>query len=461
MRLAILGAGPGGYVAAIKAAQLGAQVTLIEADEVGGVCLNWGCIPTKALIASSETFAKSKRLEDFGIDVKGEISPNFSKIIGRKNRIVALQIKGIRSLLKNRGITLKEGRGVLLSPEEIRVDLKAGTQETISADRIIISTGSRPLVVPAFPFDGKRIISSNDALQLEEIPRSVLIVGAGFIGCEFACIFRDLGAEVTVVEMLSRAVSAEDIEISAVLEREFKKRGIKVFTGRKAEKVDVRSDGVHVLLDDGKEVFAERVLVAVGRSVNSEGIGLETVGVKKGAKGEILVNEKLETDVHGVYAIGDVIGGFMLAHVASKEGKVAVQNAMGDKVVMDYTSVPSAIFTSPEVASVGLREQQAQEKGIKIVTGHFQFRGLGKAHIIGEIKGMIKVVSDASSDKILGVHIIGPHASELIHEAALAVQKGLRTKDIAETIHVHPTLSEVFLEAAEDVHGESIHKPKQ
>ena len=461
MKLAVLGAGPGGYVAAIRAARLGAQVTIIEADEVGGTCLNWGCIPTKAFVASSEMFAKTRRLEDFGIEVKGEITPNFSKIIDRKNRIVTLQLKGIRNLLKNNGITLTMGRGALISPEEIRVALKDGSQEIVKADRIIIATGSRPFRIPAFPFDGKRIISSNDALQLEEIPKNLLIVGAGFIGCEFACIFRDLGSEVTIIEMLPRAVASEDIEISALLERELRKKGIKLFTGVKADKVDIREDRVHVFLSDGKEVFGEKVLVAVGRSVNTEEIGIEKVGVNKGNKGEILVSETLETNVPGIFAIGDVIGRFMLAHVASKEGKVAAQNAVGGNAIMDYKSVPSAIFTSPEIASVGLREQQAREKGMKVAIGHCQFRALGKAHIIGEIEGVIKIVSDASSDKILGVHIIGPHASELIHEAALAIQKGLKTRDVAETIHVHPTLSEVMLEAAEDVHGEAIHMLKR
>jgi dihydrolipoamide dehydrogenase len=461
MKLAVLGAGPGGYVAAVRAAQLGALVTLIEADEVGGVCLNWGCIPTKALAASSGNFAQCRKSEDFGIEVKGEITPNFSKIIERKNKIVATQIKGIRTLIQNHGITLQQGYGTLISAKEIRVALRDGSRNTVEAERIIIATGSRPFEMPAFPFDGQRILSSNDALQLKEVPKSLLIVGAGFIGCEFACIFRELGAEVTMIEMLPRAVAAEDTEISALLEREFRKKGIKLFTGVKADKVDIRDDGVHVFLADGKEVFGEKVLVAAGRTVNTTNIGVETVGVERGKKGEILVNEKLETNVPGIYAIGDVIGGPMLAHVASKEGKVAAQNAMDGSVIMDYTAVPSAIFTSPEIASVGLTEQQAREKGIKVNIGHCLFRTLGKAHIVGEIEGMIKVVSDSSSDKILGVHIIGPHASELIHEAVLAMQKGLRTGDIAETIHVHPTLSEVMLEAAENVHGQAIHSARQ
>jgi dihydrolipoamide dehydrogenase len=457
MKIAILGSGPGGYVAAIRAAQLGAQATVIEASEVGGTCLNVGCIPTKALVASSELLAKVRRIEDFGHDLKGEIVPNFPKIIDRKNRIVDLQINGIRTLFKNHGITLIKGRGKFISQTEIEVARKDGPPEIVKADRIIIGTGSRPLELPAFPFDGKRIISSDDAVKLAQIPKHLLIVGAGFVGCEFACIFRQLGSEVTMIEMLPRAVALEDIEVSSLLEREMKKKGIKLFTNVRAEKVETRDEEVHIYLTNGKEVSGDKVLVAVGRALNSEGIGLESIGLTKGPKGEIIVNDRLETNVPGIFAIGDVIGGFLLAHVASKEGKIAAKNAMGGNEPMDYTSVPSAIFTSPEIGSVGLREQQAQENKRNVRIGRFYFRGLGKAHIIGEIEGFVKIISDESTDKILGVHIIGPHASELIHEGALALQKGLTTMDLAETIHVHPTLSEVVLEAAEDSHGEAVH----
>jgi len=461
MKLAILGSGPGGYVAAIKAARSGAQVTVIEENEVGGICLNWGCIPTKALVASCETLAKARRLEDFGIELKGEIIPNLSKIIERKNKVVSTQVKGIRNLFKSWGITLKEGRGILNSPHGITVTHRDGSKENIDSDSIIIATGSRPLEIPSLPFDGQKILSSDDALKLKEIPKSLLIVGAGFIGCEFACIFRELGSEVTIVEMLPRALATEDFEISKILERELKKKKIKLFTNIKAEKVDIKKDGVHIFLSDGKEIVAEKVLVSVGRLFNSDGIGTEEAGVRIGPCGEIPVNEKMETNIPGIYAIGDVIGGLMLAHVASREGIVAARNIMGESECMDYNAVPSAIFTSPEIASVGLREQQAHEKGIKVMTGHFQFRALGKAHAIGEIEGLIKIVSDAMSDSVLGVHIIGPHASDLIHEAALAVRLGLTTRDIAETIHVHPTLSEGLMEAAQDVHGEAVHSPKR
>jgi dihydrolipoamide dehydrogenase len=461
MKLSVLGSGPGGYVAALKAAQLGAQVTVIEEAEVGGTCLNRGCIPTKALVASCEVLAKARKLNDYGIELKGEILPNFSAILERKDRIVNTQVKGIKNLFKSRGITVKEGRGTLTSPREILFTSKEGLNEKIESDTIIIATGSRPLEVPAFPFDGNKILSSDDILKLQEIPRSILIIGAGVIGCEFACIFKELGSEITMIEMLPRAVATEDSEISELLERELKKKKIKLHTGIKAEKADLKNDGVHVLLTNGKEIVAEKVLVSVGRVFNSNGIGAEETGVLKGICGEIIVNEKMRTNLPGVYAIGDVTGGLLLAHVASRQGIVAARNIMGENDIMEYTVVPAAIFTSPEIASVGIREQQAEAKGLKVRTGHFQFRASAKAHILGEIEGFIKIVADYSSDSVLGVHIIGPHASDLIHEAVLAIKHGLKAKDIAETIHAHPTLSETLMEAAEDVHGEAIHTLKR
>jgi len=461
MRLAILGAGPGGYVAALKAAQLGAEVTVIEDTEVGGTCLNRGCIPTKTMIASSEMLSKVKELDKFGIELNGSITPNMSKIIDRKNKVVSTQVKGIRGLFKSWGVNLKEGRGVLISPNEIEVTSREGNKENVVADKIIIATGSRPAQIPTFPFDGSKIISSTEALELTEIPKSLLIVGAGVIGCEFACIYRELGTEVTIVEMLPRAVTTEDYEISELLEKELKKKKIKLITNIKVEKVDVRDDGVHALLSDGKELTAEKVLVSIGRAFNSDNIGLEAVGINKGKRGEITVNNRMETNIPGVYAIGDVTGGILLAHIASKQGLVAAKNAMGIDSEIDYRVVPAAIFTSPEIASVGIRQHQAEEKGLKFRTGHFQFRALGKAHAMGEITGFIKIISEESSDRIIGAHIIGPHASDLIHEAAIAIKKGLTVRDIAETIHAHPTLSEGIMESAEDVHGEAIHVPKK
>ena len=461
MKLVVLGAGPGGYVAAIRAAQLGAQVTVIEEQEVGGTCLNWGCVPTKALISSTELLSRVRELGSFGLESSGEIRPNFAKIIDRKNKIVATQVKGIKNLLKSWEITLEEGRGILSSPRQLSILSRNGLKETIEAESIIIATGSRPYQIPELPFDGKQVLSSDHALGLTEIPKSILIIGAGAIGCEFACIFRELGSEVIILEKLPRALATEDVEISEILEREFRKKKIRLLTNTKANRIEVKADGVHAFLPDGREIYAEKALVSVGRAFNSDGIGVEDIGVKKGICGEILVNEKMQTNIPGVYAIGDVVGGLLLAHVASKEGMIAVTNILGGDDRIDYNSVPAAIFTSPEIASVGLREFQAEEKGMKVNTGHFQFRALAKAHIMGEIDGLVKVVSDASTDRVLGVHIIGPHASDLIAEAALAVRAGLKTSDIAETIHAHPTLPEAILEASEDVFGKAIHIPKR
>ncbi|HEC97215.1 MAG TPA: dihydrolipoyl dehydrogenase [Nitrospirae bacterium] len=460
MRLLVIGAGPGGYVAALKAAQLGAEVTVVEDTEVGGTCLNRGCIPTKALVASAEAIHKARNLKDFGVDVSGEIVPNLSRIMERKNKVVSTQVKGIRSLFKSWGVALIEGKGMLLTPGKVEIQKKDGSVEIVETDKIVIATGSKPARIPIFPFDGEHILSSDDALNIKSIPKSLIIVGAGVIGCEFACIFRELGTEVTMVEMMPGAISTEDPEISRLLEKELKKKKIKLLTEVKVERVEGQHDGIHVGLAGGRELVAEKLLVSIGRSLNTEGIGLEAIGIKKGSRGEIEVNEHMETNIEGIYAIGDVTGGILLAHVASKEGIIAAYNACGIDKKIDYSVVPAAIFTSPEIASVGLREDQASEKGMDYITGHFQFRALGKAHAMGEISGFVKVIADKDTDRLLGVHIIGPHASDLIHEAAVAIKAGLKVRDIADTIHAHPTLSEGLMEAAEDVHGEAIHVPK-
>jgi dihydrolipoamide dehydrogenase len=461
MKITIIGAGPGGYVAAIRAAQLGAEVAVIEESEVGGTCLNWGCIPTKTLIASAEVLHKARNAGDFGLELSGTVSPNIRKIMERKKKVVDTQVKGIRGLFKSWGIRLVEGRGVITSPRKIQVALKDGSSEEIETDRIIIATGSKPAQIPVFPFDGSRILSSDHAINLDTVPGSLLIVGAGVIGCEFAFIYKEFGADITMVEMMPRAVSTEDEEISAILERELKKKKIKLLTNTGVQKVDVRADGVTATLSDGKTIEAEKVLVSIGRAVNSKNLGLEEVGVQTGKRGEIIINEKLQTNIEGIYAIGDVAGGIMLAHLASKQGLVAAENATGGNASIRYDVVPAAIFTTPEIASVGMREHQAAAKGIKYRVGRFQFRALGKAHAMGEISGLFKIISDEGTDKILGAHIIGPHASDLIHEVAVAMEGGLTVKDIAHTIHAHPTLAEGVMETAEDVHGMAVHSPKK
>jgi len=461
MRITVLGAGPGGYVAAIKAAQLGASVSVIEETEVGGTCLNWGCIPTKTLVASAEVLHKARNAKDFGLELDGTISPNIQKIVERKNKVVGIQTKGIRGLFKSWGVNLIEGRGVIVNPKKIEVTKKDSLTEEVETDKIIIATGSKPAQIPIFPFDGMKILSSDNAINPESIPKSLLIIGAGVIGCEFAFIYNEFGSEVTMVEMMPRAVSTEDEEVSAILERELKKNKIKLLKDTKVEKVDIKKDSVSVQLSDGKTLETEKVLVSIGRSVNSKNIGLETVGVKTGQRGEIIVDSKMRTNIEGIYAIGDVVGGIMLAHLASSEGIVAAENAMGGDSAVNYDVIPAAIFTSPEIGSVGLREKQAAEKGLKYKVGRFQFRGLGKAHAMGEITGLFKIIAEEETDKVLGAHIIGPHASDLIHEVAIVMEKGLTAKDIAHTVHAHPTLSEGIKEAAEDVNNAAIHIPRK
>lgn len=461
-KLIILGTGPGGYVAAIRAAQMGAKVTVVEDAEVGGTCLNRGCIPTKTLVATAEVYEKIKDASDFGIDVEGGAKVNVPKVMERQGKVISTLVKGIRGLFKMHGIELVEGRGALVDKNTIEVSLKDGSKRTVSADNIIVATGSRPAEIPTFPFDGEKIISSDDAICFSEVPKRLIIIGAGVIGCEFACIFKTLGAEeVTMIELMPRCLSTEDVEISDLMARELKKKKIKLVTNAKVEKVTVNADGtVMAVLDGAEPATADKVLVSIGRALNSKGIGLEETGVKLGRRGEVIVNEYMETDVPGVYAIGDVVGGIMLAHVASKEGLVAVENIMhGNKVKMDYTVVPAGIFTLPEIGSVGLREQDAQAKGIAVKTGHFQIRGLGKAQAMNELAGMVKVVADANTDKVLGVHIMGAHSTDYIHEAAIAMQMGATSKQVAETIHSHPTLAEAIMEAMEDVHGIAIHVP--
>ena len=460
MKITVLGSGPGGYVLALKAAQMGSEVVVVEDREVGGTCLNRGCLPTKTLLASSELYGKMKRMAAFGFDIDGRITPNMKKVIERKEKIIATQVKGIHSLFKSWGVQLKRGRGELLSDRQVLVKGEGG-EETITSDHIVIATGSRASRIPTFPFDGKKVISSTDALELTEIPKRMLIVGAGVMGCEFACIYSELGTEVTVVELLPRAIASEDEEISTLMERELKKKKIKLIKEVKADRLEVCGDGVHTFFSNGQEIITDKVLVAISRAFNSEGIGLEKVGVQTGRRGEIEVDRQMSTNIAGVYAIGDVTGGLLLAHTASSEAVVAAVNMLGGTAAMDYNVVPAAIFTTPEIASVGLREHQAREANRNFITGHFQYRALGKAHAIGEISGIFKVIADQKTDRLIGAHIIGPHASDIIHEAAVAIRAGLTVKDLAETIHAHPTLAEGFVEAAKDAHRQAIHLPRK
>lgn len=497
-KIVIIGAGPGGYVAALRAAALGGDVTIIEKEHLGGVCLNWGCIPSKIMKTSADIYLKLKQADEFGIKTDGKISPDMAAIMLRKEKICEIQRKGIASLLQRANITVESGRGVIkgsgiaavITKDEYGNDI----EKEIAYQSLIIATGSVPLNIPAIPFDGEVILSSNDLLSLNEIPESIVIVGGGVIGCEFACILSALDSKVTIVEAMSRLLplSAVDISCSATLQREMKKRGIKIITDKvveKAEKIDSSCElnsrkKLIVTLGDSpftdkfktsnasinkkqtenqqpQIIEAEKAAVCIGRSPLSSNLGLENIGLKIDEKGWIEVNELMETSVKGVYAIGDILGPnhIMLAHAASHEGMVAASNAMDIKpaINMDYNAVPSAIFTIPEIANVGLTEVSAKNQGFDAISSSVNFRILGKAHAIGEIAGEAKIVADAKTGKVLGVHIIGAHATDLIAEATLAVNKGLTVSDIANTIHAHPTLAEIMSEAALKLIGIAVH----
>ena len=463
--IAIVGAGPGGYVAAIRAAQLGARVTVVENQALGGVCLNWGCIPSKALLAVVELGDKAKKAGELGLNLGGQVHYDLARMVARKNKVVESLVKGIATLFKTWGIEHLEGTGELLDDRTIRVAKRDGTETRVQADALILATGSSWPNLPLFPIDGRQIITSKEALDLTQIPASLLIVGGGIEGCEFASLYSGIGAQVTMVELIPRILPLEDEEIAAFMERELKKRGVTVLTNTTVEKLERQNGTVKAALKDGTTIVAEKLLVSVGRGFNSRGIGLEKVGVRLGTRGEITVNERLETNVPGVYAIGDVVGLAMLAHVASAQGKVAVQNILGHPREIRYDVVPAGIFTLPEIGRVGLTEQQARERSLKlgqkpeteIKIGRFRYAGLGKAQGVGDTTGMFKIIADAKTGSILGVHIVGAHAADLIHEAALAMQLGATASAVAEMIHAHPTLSEGIMEAAEDVDGLAIH----
>ena len=452
----IIGGGPGGYVAAIRGAQLGAKVAIVEKKSLGGTCLNRGCIPTKALYASAKTLVAAKKAGNFGVNIK-DIAFDLSKAVARKNDVVTKLVGGVRQLLKGNGIEIFEGEAFLENAGQVRITRADGLKGTITAKKIIIATGSEPAMIPVFNIDKKNIITSTEMLDLQTVPKTLLIIGGGVMGCEFAGIFADFGSKVTIAELLPTILATEDKQVSRVILKNFKDKGVDVFTEVSVQSVQDTGNGVKTTLADGKEFITEKVMVSIGRSFNSQGFGLEALGVNT-EKGRIVVNDKMETSVQDVYAAGDVIGGMLLAHVASSEGIVAVNNALGKDMKMDYAIVPAGIFTDPEIASVGLREKDAKEKGIDVSIGRFPYVACGKALCMGEEEGFVQILSDPGTDKVLGCSIIGAHATDLIQEVAVAMKAGIKVKDIAETIHAHPTLPELVMEAAEDVHGMAIHK---
>lgn len=455
MKIAVIGGGPGGYVAALKAAMLGADVTVIEKRRVGGTCLNVGCIPTKALLASSSMLTNIKEAKSFGINIDGEVKSDFSSIMNRKDKIVNQLITGIEFLFEKRGINLVNGFGKLLDKNNIEVTKEDGSQEIINADKIILANGSVPIVPPIFPYDGKIVMTSDEVLGLKELPKSIIIVGGGVIGCEIGQFLRTLGTEVTIVERGEQILSFEDKDVSKQLLRQFKKDKIKVLTSTGVETCEIIDNEAVATLSNGKQIKAQYILVAVGRKPNLLNSGIEELGIEV-ERGKIVVNENLETNVEGIYAIGDLIDTPFLAHVASKEAVVSVENALGKSKVVNYTAVPRCVYTEPEVAAVGKTEKELQTQAQEYHVGQFDFRALGKAQAIGHFQGFIKILAD-TNDKIIGASIVGPHATDLLTELSLAVHLGLTVEQVGDVIHAHPTLSEGIMEALHDVHGECVH----
>lgn len=458
-----LGAGPGGYVGALRAGRLGARVVIIEKEHVGGTCLNVGCIPTKALLSTVEVVQHVKHAQEFGISVQG-YSVDFGKMMERKDKIVQQLRKGVEFLLKKDKVRLVRGIGKLLDAHTVEVTASDGKTEKITSRNIVIATGSVPALVPLSGLEiGESVWTSTELLSATAVPKRMLVVGGGYVGLEFGYTFASLGTDVTVVEMLPQIAGTMDREVAAELEKTLKKGGLKILTNTTVVGAEDIPGGKRVKIKgpDGKEdqIEVEKVLISVGRKPFTEGIGLETLGIKN-ERGRIIVDDRMQTNIPGVYAIGDCIGNPMLAHAASHEGLVAVANCMGHDERMDYRAVPGVIFTHPEVASVGLTEEEAREQhGDDVRVGKFPYSINGKAMGMGERDGFAKVIADAKYGEVLGVHIIGPHATDMIAEAVVAIQSEATIDDIAASIHPHPTLSEPIHEAALDTMGMALHKP--
>ncbi|MGB5873283.1 MAG: dihydrolipoyl dehydrogenase [Bacteroidota bacterium] len=454
----VIGGGPAGYTAAIRAAQLGMKTGLIERERLGGVCLNWGCIPTKALLRNAEILNMIRRSEEWGITVEN-VKVDFTAIIGRSRRIADRVSKGVEYLMRKNGIETISGSASMLDSRTVEVRSKGERKKKLRAGHVILATGARPRSVPGITIDRKRIISSSEAMSLPEQPASMLIVGAGAIGVEFAYFYNALGTKVTVVEMMPGILPIEDREIATLLEASLKKQGVDILTGVRVEKVQQSDRGVAVEVsgNDGvRELAADVALMAIGVQGNVEELGLESVGVNI-EKNHVVVDGNYRTSVEGVHAIGDVIGPPWLAHVASAEAIRCVEVIAGKNPgPLDYDSVPGCTYCQPQLASVGMTEERAKAEGREIRVGKYPFRPLGKAVAIGETEGMVKLIFDAKYGELLGAHILGPDATELIAELVIAKRLETTGRDLYRTIHAHPTLSEAVMEAAAAAYGEAI-----
>ncbi len=452
----VLGSGPGGYPAAIRASQLGLSVALIEAKDLGGTCLNRGCIPSKALIASARAYHEITRSQQYGISVK-EVSFDYRKMVERAQEVVTSIREGLSALLQANGITIFRGHGKFVSPRELKV--LGEDNLVIEGKSVIIASGSEPRRIPAFECDGKRIHDSTSFLQLRELPKKMIVIGGGVIGCEFASMLSLLGVEVEIVEMLPCILSSESEALSQILTQELKARGVAIHTKVTVKGVEKTDCGIDVVLEEGKTLKGEMALVSVGRKVNSDEIGIEKAGLKTKPNGAIEVDSRMRTSVDGIYAIGDVTAHWWLAHVATHHGLVAASEAAGLPMDMHENAVPSIVFTDPEIASVGLTAEEAKEKGIKVQTGRYPFQALGKSKATGHPNGFAEIVADQETGQILGAQVAGQEAASLIAEMTLAIANELTIDCLVGTIHAHPTLPEVWLEAALVARGTPIHLP--
>ncbi|NIM00766.1 MAG: dihydrolipoyl dehydrogenase [Acidobacteria bacterium] len=460
--ITIIGSGPGGYVAAVRAGQLGLSTAVVEmAPAPGGTCLHWGCIPTKAMLHAAEVLETARHAAAFGIRVPDGANVDLEAMHAYKKKVVDGNAKGVEYLFKKNKVTYLEGRGKLAGRGKVEITAESGDPFTVATKHTVIATGSVIRGLPGVEFDGKRVINSDHALYFEQLPKSMIVLGAGAVGVEFASIYRSFGCEVTVVELLPNLVPIEDAELGKELARSFKKRGIGVHIDTRVESVKTTKTGVTVRADKGGkplELKAEVLLVAIGRAPLTADLGLESTGVVVDDRGFIRVDSMMRTGEPGVYAIGDVLSTQALAHVASHEGIVAVEHAAGGTPhAIDYNKVPSCTYCKPEVASIGLSEQAAKAAGYEVAVGKFPFTAIGKAKILDDTSGFVKIVTDKNYDEVLGVHIIGPHATELISEATAAVNLEATAESLFQAIHAHPTLSEAMGEAALAAHGRPIH----
>ena len=455
--LVVIGAGPGGYVAAIRAAQLGMNAACVEKESaLGGTCLRVGCIPSKAMLESSERFWEAKeQLAKHGVNVDG-VTLDIASMMRRKDQVVTTLTRGVDSLFKKNKVTRYQGHGKIDGPKTVKV-ASSGEEIELKAKHILIATGSKPNSLPGIQIDGDRIATSTEALAYSEVPEHLVVIGAGYIGLELGSVWRRLGAKVTILEFLDRILFGIDNEIANEAKKLFEKQGLQFRLGSKVTGARATENGCVVECENSEPIHCDRVLVAVGRAPQTEHLGLESVGIELHKKGTIPVNDHFATSAEGIYAIGDVIAGPMLAHKAEDEGIACVEFLATGYGHVDYNAIPAVVYTQPEIGAVGKTEEQLKDAGTEYRKGTFPFRGNGRARTLGLVDGMVKVLADAKTDRILGVHILGAHAGDLINEAAAAISFGASSEDLARTSHMHPTLGEALREAAMAVEGKAIH----